>query len=119
MPNVESISPQFFVEDLRRSVDWYVRVLGFAVAFQSADFAGVRLGPASIVLLQVGPAATGVRYKGACHLRIGSGIDDYIAQIEATGQALTATLKDRLEYGMREATVRDPDDNVIYIGQEM
>ena len=118
MPNVESIAPQFFVEDLRRSVEWYVRVLGFAVAFQSEDYAGVRLGPASIVLLQVGPAATG-HYEGACHLRIGSGIDDYIAQIEATGQALTATLKDRLGYGMREATVRDPDDNVIYIGQEM
>ena len=68
---------------------------------------------------QVGPAAAGVRYKGAFHLRIGSGIDDYIAQIEATGQSLTAALKDHPEYGMREATVRDPDENDIYIGQEM
>ncbi len=119
MPTVESIAPQFFVKELARSVDWYVRVLGFRVAFQGADYAGVRLGPALIVLMQVGPAPVGLSYKGACHLRIGAGVDDYVAQIEATGQTLTATLKDHPEYGMREATVRDPDDNDIYIGQEL
>lgn len=119
MPHVESIAPTLFVEDLGRSIEWYVRVLGFAVDFQAAQYAGVRLGPARIMLAQVEPAAAGVSYKGACHLLMGSGIDEYVAQIEATGQALTATLKDRPEYGMREATVRDPDGHDIYIGQEL
>lgn len=119
MPNVESIAPNLFVEDLDRSVEWYVRVLGFSVAFKAADYAGIRLGPAQIMLARVAPAAAGVSYKGACHLLIGSGIDDYIAQIEATGQTLTATLKDHPEYGMREATVRDPDGHDIYIGQNL
>jgi predicted enzyme related to lactoylglutathione lyase len=67
----------------------------------------------------VGTAPAGVRYKSACHLRLASGVDDYVAQIEAAGQPMTATAKDRPEYGMREAAVRDPDGNDIYIGQDM
>lgn len=119
MPTVEAIAPSFFVEDLGRSIDWYVRVLGFQVAFQAADYAGVRLGPALIVLAQVGTPPAGVRYQGGCHLRLASGVDDYVAQIEAAGQPLTAPANDRPEYGMREAHVRDPDGNDIYIGQEI
>ena len=98
-------------------------MLGFAVAWNAADHAGVRLGPALIVLVQPGAwvasAPAGVRYKSACHLRVASGIDDYAAQIEAAGQPLAATVTDRPEYGMREACVRDPDGNDIYIGQEI
>jgi catechol 2,3-dioxygenase-like lactoylglutathione lyase family enzyme len=119
MPTVEAIAPNFFVRDLARSVDWYVRVLGFHVAFQAADYAGVRLGPALIMLAQVAPAPAGVSYKAACHLRLADGLDEYAAQIEAAGQPLTAAVKDHPEYGMREATVRDPDGHDIYIGQEL
>jgi catechol 2,3-dioxygenase-like lactoylglutathione lyase family enzyme len=119
MPTVEAIAPSFFVKDLGSSVDWYVRVLGFGVAFQAADYAGVRLGPALIVLAQVGTTPAGLSYKGACHLRLASGVDDYVAQIEAAGQPLTAAAKDRPEYGLREAHVRDPDGNDIYIGQDI
>jgi catechol 2,3-dioxygenase-like lactoylglutathione lyase family enzyme len=119
MPTIEAIAPSFFVKDLGQSVDWYVRVLGFRVAFQAADYAGVRLGPATIVLVQARAAPSGISYKAACHLRLASGVDDYVAQIEAAGQPLTATAKDRPEYGMREAAVRDPDGNDIYIGQDL
>jgi catechol 2,3-dioxygenase-like lactoylglutathione lyase family enzyme len=118
MPTVESIAPGFFVADLARSVDWYVRVLGFRVVFQAADYAGVQLGPAGIVLVHAA-APAGVAYKSACHLRLASGVDEYAAQIEAAGQRLTAAPKDRPEYGMREAHVRDPDGNDIYIGQDL
>jgi|SRR5579871_499990 len=119
MPTVEAIAPNFFVRDLGRSVEWYVRVLGFGVVFRAADYAGVRLGAALIVLAQVGTAPAGVSYKSACHLRLASGVDDYVAQIETAGQPLTAPAKDRPEYGLREAHVRDPDGNDIYIGQEL
>ncbi len=119
MPTVEAIAPSFFVEDLSRSVDWYVRVLGFRVAFQAADYAGVSLGPAAIVLVQVRTPPPGIKYKSACHLRLASGVDDYVAHIEAMGHALTAPARDRPEYGMREAQVRDPDGNDIYIGQDL
>src|SRR5262249_14869031 len=115
----ESVAPSFFVTDLGRSIDWYTRVLGFRVAWQGSEHAGVRLGPALIVLVQVGTAPAGLRYKSACHLRLASGGDDYVAQIEAAGQTLAAPAKDRPEYGMREAAVRDPDGNDIYIGQDI
>ena len=117
MPTVEAIAPTLFVRDLDRSIDWYVRVLGFEVDWKAADHAGVRLGPALIVLAQVRAAGPG--HKGACHLRLASGVDDYVAQIEAAGQSVTAKAKDRPEYGMREAAVADPDGNDIYIGQEL
>ena len=116
-PTIEAIAPGFFVADLARSVDWYERVLGFHVAFQGADYAGVRLGPALIILGQAGPGTTSG--QAACHLRLTSGVDDYAAQIEAAGQPLTAAPKDRPEYGLREAAVRDPDGHAIYIAQEL
>ena len=46
-------------------------------------------------------------------------MDAYVAQIEAAGQPLTAPATDRPEYGLREAAVRDPDGNDIYIGQDL
>ena len=119
MAIVESIAPSVFVGDLERSIDWYVRVLGFEIAWTAADHAGVRLGPALIVLVQPKPAPAGVVYKSACHLRLASGIDEYVEQIEGAGQPMTAPAGDRPEYGMREATVRDPDGNDIYIAQEL
>jgi catechol 2,3-dioxygenase-like lactoylglutathione lyase family enzyme len=120
MPTVEAIAPGFFVKDLDRSIDWYVRVLGFRLAWKAAEHAGVRLGPALIVLGRIESAPAGVRYKSAwCHLRLASGVDAYVAQIDAAGQPLTSPAKDRPEYGLREAHVRDPDGNDIYIGQDL
>jgi len=120
MPTVEAVVPTFFVQDIRQSVDWYVRVLGFRVAFDVGGYAGVALGPATVHLAQVEtPPPAGLQYKAGCYLRLKSGVDEYVAQIEAAGQKLTATMKDHPEYGMREATVRDPDGNDIYIGRPM
>lgn len=120
MPIVEAVVPTFFVQDARASIEWYVRVLGFQVEFDTGTYAGVTRGPATIHLAQVQTRApAGLRYKAACYLRLQSGLDDYIAAIEDTGQPLTAPLKDHPDYGMREATVRDPDGNDIYIGQPL
>ncbi len=119
MPTIEAIAPTLFVTDLGRSIDWYVRVLGFEIAWTAADHAGVRLGPALIVLAQPKAAPSGVVYKSACHLRLASDVDSYVQQIEGAGQPMTAPATDRREYGMREAAVRDPDGNDIYIAQEL
>ena len=107
MVTAEAIAPIFSVADLARAVEWYERVLGFRVEFRAADYAGVALGPVTILLkVAKTPAA------GECHLRV-SNVDEYVAQITVP---LAADLKDRPEYGMREAAVRDPDGNVIYVG---
>src|SRR5205814_9814300 len=42
--------PDVFVHDVRKSIDWYVRVLGFRVVFEHGGYAGVALGPAEIHL---------------------------------------------------------------------
>ena len=113
MPQVECAIPTFFVADVVRSVEWYESVLGFRRLFLISDYAGVGLGPARIHLAQHVPPL-----KGACYLRLVSGLDEYVAAIQARGQPLTASLKDH-PYGMREATVRDPDGNDLYIGQPL
>ena len=106
-----------FVQDAKRSVDWYSRVLGFHVLFDYGDYVGVALADAHIHLAQRS-SPEGVRLKGAFYLRLVSGIDDYIAEIAATGNAIASSLTD-YDYGMREATVRDPDGHDIYIGQPL
>ena len=67
----EAVAPGFFVTDLGRSIDWYVRVLGFRVAWQAADHAGVRRGPALIVLQQVGTTSVGPGDDIACWPNVG------------------------------------------------
>jgi uncharacterized glyoxalase superfamily protein PhnB len=116
MPIVERAVPVLFVQDARRSVGWYTRVLGFQVLFDHGDYVGVALGDAQIHLAQRNPPK-GVRLKGAVYLRLASGIDDYIAGVVASGEAASSP-KDH-DYGMRESTVRDPDGHDIYIGQPL
>jgi len=114
MPDVTAVVPTFFVPDVRKAADWYVRVLGFSHEFMTDDYAGVTLGPVTIHLAQFSKAL-----KGACYLRLARGLDAYVAEIVARGHALTAPPKDHPEYGMREVTVRDLDGNDIYIGQPL
>ena len=120
-PEVQDIVPTFFVADVRKSIDWYERILGFHSVFvlgapgRPAEYAGVELGPVRLHLAQH-QAPTGMIFKGACYLRLVRGVDEYIAAILSRGQPLAASLKDH-DYGMREATVRDPDGNDLYIGQ--
>src|SRR5438270_7951007 len=116
MAEIEDVVPTFFVADVRRSLDWYGRVMGFRTFFQQGGYAGVELGPARIHLAEM--ETPGASLKGACYLRLRSGVDEYVAAIEGRGQKLIATLKDH-PYGMREATVRDPDGNYIYVGQPL
>ena len=123
MPTIKDVIPTFFVEDVRKSAKWYQRVMGFKVAFIAEApgepaYCGVDLGPARIHLAQLEPRRPGVIFKGACYLRLEEGVDEYVAGVAAKGQQLTSSLKDH-DYGMREATVRDPDGNDIYIGQPL
>jgi catechol 2,3-dioxygenase-like lactoylglutathione lyase family enzyme len=116
MPTIEKTIPVLFVRDARRSVEWYVRVLGFRVRFEDGggEFIGLECGDAQIHLAQHG-WPEGVLVKGAFQLRLTSGIDEYVAAVVASGEPLVAPLGDTDD--LRGATVRDPDGNDIYIGQ--
>jgi catechol 2,3-dioxygenase-like lactoylglutathione lyase family enzyme len=111
MIEVERAIPTLFVNDLDVACAWYERVLGFRTTFRHADYAGLSLGGAHIHLGKWERPIT-----AAFYLRLTSGVDELVAAIEATGERLRSPLRDH-DYGMREATVHDPDGNEIYVGQ--
>lgn len=116
MPTGDKAIPVFFVQDMKRSIEWYTRVLGFRVLFEAdEEYFGIGVDGAEIHLAQRG-APDGVRLKGGCQLRLASGIDEFVAAILAAGCALAAPLR-RHDDGSSGATVRDPDGNDIYISQ--
>lgn len=111
MIEIERAIPTMNVSDIESSCRWYERVLGFRITFRRAEYAGLSLGGAHIHLAQWQPPIT-----AAFYLRLTDGVDQYVASIQAKGEALMQPLTDH-DYGMREATVRDPDGNEIYVGQ--
>lgn len=116
MPSVEKTIPVLFVQDAKRAVEWYARVLGFRVRFEEdeGEYIGLEHDGAQVHLAQR-RAPEGVRLKGAFQLRLANGIDEYVAAIVTTGETLVAPLNEMGD--MRGATVRDPDGNDVYIGQ--
>ena len=86
-------------------------MLGFRTTFRLPDYAGLTLGDAHIHLGRSQPPIT-----AAFYLRLAQGVDELVASIAASGERILSPLKDH-DYGMREATVHDPDGNEIYIGQ--
>ncbi len=111
MIEVERAIPTMFVSDLDVACAWYERVLGFRVTFRRADYAGLSLGGARIHLGQWERPIT-----AAFYLRLTRGVDELVASIESKGERILSPLQDH-DYGMREATVHDPDGNEIYVGQ--
>jgi catechol 2,3-dioxygenase-like lactoylglutathione lyase family enzyme len=113
MIEVERAIPTLFVRDLEAACAWYERVLGFHVEFRNAKYgyAGLSLGGAVIHL-----GRSDLPITAAFYLRLASGVEEFVANVEAKGERLLQPLRDH-DYGMREATVHDPDGNEIYIGQ--
>jgi catechol 2,3-dioxygenase-like lactoylglutathione lyase family enzyme len=111
MIEVERAIPTLFVNDLDAACAWYERVLGFRTTFRYAEYAGLSLGGALIHLGRWERPIT-----AAFYLRLTSGVDEFVASIEAKGERILSPLQNH-DYGMREATVHDPDGNEIYVGQ--
>jgi uncharacterized glyoxalase superfamily protein PhnB len=111
MIEVERAIPTMNVRNVEAACRWYEHVLGFRITFRRPDYAGLSLGGAHIHLAQWDPPIT-----AAFYLQLADGVDDYVASIQAKGEAILQPLSDR-DYGMRDATVHDPDGNEIYVGQ--
>lgn len=116
MIQVERAIPTMFVSDLDAAIAWYERVLGFRVRFRLTDpeYAGLSLGGSYIHLGRSEPPII----TAAFYLQLTRGVDELVASIEAKGVQILSALEDK-PYGMREATVHDPDGNEIYIGQPL
>jgi predicted enzyme related to lactoylglutathione lyase len=106
------------VPDLRRSAEWYARVLGFTV--REIGDPGWRIFERDAVRIMAGECAdaTPARELGDhsyfAYLEV-DGIDEYFAQVEAAGGRPSKRLRDE-PWGMREFAITTIDGHRLTVG---
>lgn len=113
-----SVSPFLGVEDLSAVLAFYRDKLGFALAWEwgdPAEMASVCRDEVELTLVTRSDARPGGISRLYLHI---DGIDDYHAQLQAAGVAITVAIGDR-PYGMRDFSVTDPAGNVLCFGQAL
>ena len=132
-PKLVTVAPDLVVEDLRKSVDHYTKVLGFesagifemnGEAVHAEVFVGtVRLmfGPRKMArgVLQ-SKLAKGVAVGAGVVLYVGltEGIDAYYAQVRELGAHVVDEITDQF-WGDRTFMVEDPDGYLITFSQHV
>jgi uncharacterized glyoxalase superfamily protein PhnB len=110
-----SVIPILQVTNLERSVDFYTRVLGFTLDWQSGEppmIASVYRDGASLMLkVEAAPALSHVYFEM-------TGVDEYFARAAEGGARIVTPLADRF-YGMRDGRMADPDGNELDLGEEL
>jgi len=114
---IAAAAPQFLVDRLEESLDFYERLLGFRRDFVYEGFyAGVSRDRA-VIHLKCAPKLDAER----AHRRSGEhldaylvvlGIDDLHAELVARGAPITRPLE-RRPWGTRDFTVEDPDGYIL------
>jgi uncharacterized glyoxalase superfamily protein PhnB len=114
-PTLESVAPIFQVADLTRAIDYYTKVLGFAIEWTSGDPAMI----ASVCRdrVEINLALNAAPVAAMIYIQV-RGVDEYFARIKAAGAAVTVPLADRF-YGMRDGRIKDPDGNEINLGESL
>ena len=113
-----SVSPFLGVEDLSAVLAFYRDKLGFSLAWEwgdPAEMASVCRDEVELTLVTRSDARPGGISRLYLHI---DGIDDYHAQLQAAGVAITVAIGDR-PYGMRDFSVTDPAGNVLCFGQAL
>jgi len=117
-PRFDAISPIVSVADLPAALDWYERVLGFAVAWRWGDpveLAGLCRDHVELSLGQRGKAGP----PGASQLYVRmTGIDAYYEQVQRAGATMAVAIGDRA-YGLRDFSVADPSGNRLDFGEPL
>jgi catechol 2,3-dioxygenase-like lactoylglutathione lyase family enzyme len=129
-----SLTPELSVTDVRRSLEFYVEVLGFTVSYERLEdgFAFLTLGDARLMIDQIGIGRDW--QTGAFEYPLGRGINLQITveQIEPILENLTKHSiplfmpteerwyrKNDLEVGNRQFLVQDPDGYLLRITQDL
>jgi uncharacterized glyoxalase superfamily protein PhnB len=117
-PRFRAVSPIFQVDVLERGIDFYMRVMGFELAWTwgtPPDRASLCRDAVEITLetRQVGEAAR----TSHVYLQV-ERIDEYYAAIVSAGARVKTPLADRV-YGMRDCRIVDPDANELSIGESI
>jgi uncharacterized glyoxalase superfamily protein PhnB len=114
-PAFRSVIPILQVTNLERSVDFYKRVLGFTLDWQSGEppmIASVYRDGVSLMLkVEAAPVLSHVYVEL-------TGVDEYFASSAKAGAKIVTPLDDRF-YGMRDGRMVDPDGNELDFGQEL
>ncbi len=115
--NLTGISPQFLVDDLARSIEYYGRCLGFDLDFQYQDFYASVSRDGCAIHLKAAPKNEADRAHREQHEHL----DAHIAVRNATalydelrfrGALITRPLEDR-PWSCRDFYVQDPDGYIL------
>ncbi|WP_395739373.1 VOC family protein [Prosthecobacter sp.] len=114
----KTLSPIIPIADMERSIRFYVEVLGFHTAMQSADYSILtRDGTALHLTLAADASVLEVTRKHmSFYLKI-CGIEALWRHVSAfKDRHQIRDLSDR-DYGMREFHILDPDGCLIFVGE--
>lgn len=108
------------VPDIRRTADWWVQVMGFAVEMEPDGWIFVARGPCRIMLGEcpdaIPPADLG-DHSYFAYITVDD-LDAYHAEIAPRGAEILAGPGDK-PWGMRELAIRTPDGHRIMFGQDL
>lgn len=116
VPHLASVAPILSVHDLPSALDWYPRVLGFAVAWTWGDPVGLASVCRDAVELNLGKRGEyGAPGPSQIYVRL-SGIDGFYEQVCRAGATIRVEIGDR-PYGLRDFSIEDESGNRLDFGE--
>lgn len=111
-----SIAPILSVEDVPAALDWYQRVMGFAIAWTWGEPVGLASVCRDAAELNVGKRGEyGAPGASQVYIRV-TGVDACYEHARRTGATIHVEIADRV-YGLRDFSVLDPSGNRIDVGE--
>ncbi len=121
MPNFIRVTPFMHVQDIEQALDFFTRILGFAIGFRAGNYAYVYRETAAFrILEQRGPEGAPPGNRRFAYYVDVRDVDGLYAELKpkldtlAKGDVLGPLNQ---EYGQRELLVLAPDGNVLAFGQ--
>jgi len=112
---LRGIAPIFQVADLKRSIDFYTRVLGFELGWTAGDPPDRASLCRDAVEITIESDPSPVRGQAYVYV---DGVDAFYAAAAAAGANISVPVADRF-YGMRDGRILDPDGNELHVGQPL
>jgi uncharacterized glyoxalase superfamily protein PhnB len=116
---LQAAAPVFVVEDVKRSVDYYRKALGFRVEFthgEPAAYAGIERDNVA-VHLQAARDSKRKSGQSAMYVFV-EDVDALHGELRSRGAKIANEPKD-YPYGMRDFDVHDLDGNALCFGMEL
>jgi predicted enzyme related to lactoylglutathione lyase len=116
---VKRISPMLASADMEQTLAFYTTVLGFTVTMKSPEYSIVERDGATLHFMKAADESVMAAVRG--HASIYIEVDDIHAMYE---HAKTCKVPGRMtelkvrDYGMTEFHIDDPNDCLVFVGQE-